>query len=107
MVTDSAPTRRDHGRALLVLGLLAMVRAHGCAGDGLRPPMEVGAAVPLALETLAGDGFRLLPGVGPVLAERLETARRAAGGVLTAEAARSVRGVGPVLLKRWRSLRSR
>lgn len=91
------------GRALLLLGLLAGLRA---ALVPPQPPEWVVLAepVPLVLEQLAGEEYRLLPGVGPVLAERLEAARRAAGGVLDPEAAAGVTGVGPVLLARWAAL---
>ena len=55
----------------------------------------------LSWETLEGPRFRLLPGVGPVLAGRLEAARAAAGGPLDPVSARGVKGVGPMLLRRW------
>lgn len=90
-------------RALLLLGLLALSRALWLA----RPPPRaehLGEAVALDVTALQGSGFRLLPGVGPVLAERLEAARLAAGGVLGLDELREVPGVGPVLLRRWTRL---
>jgi|GEM_PF-3551475 len=72
------------------------------------PPVaasQVGTPVPLRIEDLAGDEFRLLPGVGPVLAERLEAARVAAGGRLPPERQLAVPGVGPALLAKWSALR--
>lgn len=92
------------GWALLALGTLAAARA--CVLSA--PPVaawEVGTPVPLRVEDLAGDEFRLLPGVGPVLAGRLETARRAAGGRLLPERLLDVQGVGPALAARWAALR--
>ena len=90
--------------ALLLLGLLALVRA--CV-VGAPPPAawQAGAPVPLRLEDLRGAEFRLLPGVGPVLAERLEAARVAAGGRLMPERVQDVPGVGPALAARWAALR--
>ena len=90
--------------ALLLLGLLALVRA--CV-VGAPPPLasQVGAPVPLRLEDLHGAEFRLLPGVGPALAERLEAARVAAGGRLLPERVQDVPGVGPTLAARWAALR--
>jgi len=96
----------DHastGRALLALGLFAMLRATCFPGDPARWQAVV-EPCSLRLEDLAGERFRLLPGVGPVLAGRLEAARRAAGGRLDPDTARSVPGVGPSLLARWAAL---
>jgi predicted flap endonuclease-1-like 5' DNA nuclease len=97
----SQRARRDpYGPALLLLGVLALGRAWVLSA----PPLtvgEVGEPVPLDPYALSGDEFRLLPGVGPVLAGRLEAARVAAGGRLTPAALRAVSGVGPALLRRW------
>ena len=94
--------------ALLFLGVLALVRA--CA-IGAPPPgawaLGQAVAVPLCVEDLQGAEFRLLPGVGPVLAERLEAARVAAGGRLLPERVQDVPGVGPALAARWAALRPR
>jgi hypothetical protein len=61
----------------------------------------------MRVEDLRGAEFRLLPGVGPVLAERLEAARVAAGGRLLPERVQDVPGVGPALAARWAALRPR
>lgn len=92
-------------RGLLLLGVLACVRA-ACTQPGGVAATRAGQIVPLQIENLSGPEFRLLPGVGPVLAERLEAARIAAGGRLDEQAAEAVRGVGPALLERWRALRT-
>lgn len=100
---------RDAGtaaRGLLVLGVLALVAAL-VRGPGPVPADQVGEVVPLVLEDLRGEAFRLLPGVGPVLAARLEDARVAAGGRLDPGDARRVHGVGEVLSARWQALRPR
>jgi hypothetical protein len=68
-------------------------------------PRTLGEPIPLEIEALSGDGFRLLPGVGPVLAARLEAARVAAGGRLTQADLLRVPGVGPSLRARWAALR--
>jgi hypothetical protein len=92
--------------ALLLLGLLALARA---CRVGAPPPAArlSGEPVPLRLEDLRGAEFRLLPGAGPVLAERLEAARVAAGGRLLPERVQDVPGVGPALAARWAALRPR
>jgi hypothetical protein len=96
--------RRRHGPALLLLGVIAMARAWVVSTP---PPRIEDAGTPVALDAcaLSGEDFRLLPGVGPVLAGRLEAARVAAEGQLTREALLAVPGVGPTLLARWDLLR--
>ena len=101
-----APSQNCHSRALLLLGLLAVVRA-AWPSSAYLPPERAGPAVSIRLETLAGPAFRLLPGVGPVLAERLEQARSETAGPFDERAAGEVRGIGPALLARWAELRSR
>jgi len=94
------------GRAVLLLGLLCL-GLDRCPREGNVPAALAGEPLDVCVESLQGVGFRLLPGVGPVLAERLEHARVAAGGALSAQMAAAVRGVGPSLLARWTQMRSR
>ena len=103
--------RLDPGPALLLLGVLALVRAWFA---GAPPPVawEAGEVVPLRVEELRGEEFRLLPGVGPALAARLEAARleavrlQAAGtGTGRLDREPRVSGVGPALRAKWASLR--
>ena len=94
--------RPDIGPALAALGLLALLRAWLACGPACAP-WQAGEPVPLRLEALRGDEFRLLPGVGPVLAARLEAARQAAGRLDPADP--HVPGVGPALLAKWAALR--
>jgi hypothetical protein len=96
-------SRPEHGRALVVLGLLALLR-QGCPAPAAVPAWEAGVPLPLDWASLQGERLRLLPGVGPVLAERLEQARTQAGGVLDAAVAARVPGIGPSLLARWAAL---
>jgi DNA uptake protein ComE-like DNA-binding protein len=99
---DARPKgRRSVGWGLLVLGALALLRAWQAAAPPLRAE-QVGARVEISIGTLAGDEFRLLPGVGPVLAGRLEAARRAAGGRLREQDLGAIAGIGPALIERWR-----
>ena len=91
---------------MVLLGLMALL-CDAWPSGGRMPAAEAGEPIPIRLEELRGPAYRLLPGVGPVLAERLESARVAAGGVLDAAAAAAVRGVGPTLLARWAVLRAR
>jgi hypothetical protein len=102
--SDRHADRPDPGPALVALGLLAIVRAW-LVSVPPPAPWEAGTPVPMRVEELRGDEFRLLPGVGPVLAGRLEAARVAAGGRLSPEDLDAVPGVGPVLLARWEALR--
>ena len=101
-----SPRQRWSGAGLLLIGVLALVRAWEAA----RPPPDprtLGQPIALDVEALQGEDFRLLPGVGPVLAARLEAARVAAGGRLAGRDLLRVAGVGPSLRARWESLRSR
>jgi hypothetical protein len=100
------PPPRPLGCGLLILGVLAVVRAWMLAVPP-PSPWEAGEPIRLGLESLRGEEFRLLPGVGPALAERLEAARVAAGGQLHEDDLAHVRGVGPVLRERWSALRTR
>jgi hypothetical protein len=91
---------------LIVLGLTAVLTAW----EGASPPVQpedVGVPIRLEIEALSGQAFRLLPGVGPVLAARLEAARQAAGGRLDERLLDEIPGVGPGLAARWGALRTR
>jgi predicted flap endonuclease-1-like 5' DNA nuclease len=100
---DGAQSSSAGGRSgwgLLAVGALAVVRAWLSAAPPVSPE-RAGARIELSLEALEGDEFRLLPGVGPVLAGRLEAARQAAGGRLSERDLGAVAGIGPALLERW------
>ena len=97
----------DLGRGLLLLAALAFACDAWPWRDQRVPAGRSGTPLSVRLEDLQGPAFLLLPGVGPVLAERLEAAREAAGGVLDPLRAGRVKGVGPALLARWAELRSR
>ena len=94
--------RPDPGPALLLLGALALWRSWLATAP---PPAawQAGPAVPLRVEELRGEEFRLLPGVGPALAARLEAARAAAGRLDPLDP--HVSGVGPALRAKWAALR--
>ena len=94
------PRERGASLALLALALCGLLRAAARA-RAPPPPDAHGRVFAVRIERLAGDEFRLLPGVGPVLAERLEAARQQAGGRLSGRDAEHVPGVGPVLRTRW------
>jgi predicted flap endonuclease-1-like 5' DNA nuclease len=89
------------GWGLVAIGALAVVRAWMAAAPP-PSPAQVGTRVDLSIEALSGDEFRLLPGVGPVLAGRLEAARQAAGGRLREQDLDTIAGIGPALRARWR-----
>lgn len=94
------------GRGLLIIGLAALCRA-ACVDLEAPRASAVGEPVTVQLEQLSGDAWRLLPGVGEVLAARLEQARVEAGGHLDTQSIDRVAGVGPVLLARWLRLQAR
>ena len=94
------------GRALMVIGLVALCRA-SCVDLEAPRASAVGEPVEIQLDQLSGDGWRLLPGVGEVLASRLEQARVEAGGHLDEQAIDRVPGVGPQLLTRWLRMQAR
>ena len=97
-----APGAGRAGWGLLAVGVLALVRAWLAAAPPLRAE-QAGTRVELSIGALSGDEFRLLPGVGPVLAGRLEAARRAAGGRLREQDLAGIAGIGPSLVERWRA----
>jgi hypothetical protein len=94
--------RPDPGPALLLLGALALLRSWSATAP---PPAawQAGETVPLRIEQLRGEEFRLLPGVGPALAARLEAARVAVGRLDPVDP--HVSGVGPALRAKWAALR--
>ena len=96
-----ARSGRSVGWGLMAIGALAVVRAWLAAAPP-PAPVRVGTRIELSIEALAGDEFRLLPGVGPVLAGRLEAARLAAGGRLREQDLDAIPGIGPALRERWR-----
>ena len=55
---------------------------------------------PLPVNTCSPDSLTLLPGIGPVLAERIARDRAAAGSYRRPGDLRRVRGIGPVLVAR-------
>jgi hypothetical protein len=69
------------------------------ASDHAEPARPV-LTGPLPLNTCSEDSLTLLPGVGPVLAERIAASRTAAGPFGGPGDLRRVRGIGPVLAAR-------
>ena len=59
---------------------------------------------PLPINYCSVDSLTLLPGVGPVLAGRIDEHRRAGVVFRTLEELRSVKGIGPALSARLESL---
>jgi competence ComEA-like helix-hairpin-helix protein len=120
-------TPAERRGALVVLGLLALGAAHdlwrlGHPRARELPAAEVAPAAPAALRpapsdstaAAAGGGhvdlnrasaeeLDALPGIGPVLAERILAYRRAHGPFREPEDLLQVRGIGPRLFARLRS----
>jgi competence protein ComEA len=99
------PTAWPHAAQLaaaLLLGaaaaLLAVRVFQGPAGR----PLDLAATPPLDLNRADSGELLQLPGVGPVLANRIVEARDARGGFRTADDLRAVPGIGPARLERVR-----
>jgi competence protein ComEA len=71
-----------------------------------RPAPASDARMParLDLNRASGEELQTLPGVGPVMAERILTLRRALGRFRRLEELESVRGIGPATIERIRGL---
>lgn len=62
------------------------------------------AAGPLAINLATAQELEELPGVGPVIAERIVADREANGPFLSLDDVQRVSGVGPALVARWEGL---
>jgi hypothetical protein len=67
------------------------------AAEKVRPPV---LTTPLPINTCSVDSLTLLPGVGPVLAERIQEARAKGHIFRNADDLRMVKGIGPALSAR-------
>ena len=74
--------------------------ADGTGGSAEPEPARPVLTSPLPVNTCSVDSLTLLPGVGPVLAERIAGDRAAAGPYRRPGDLRRVRGIGPVLAAR-------
>ena len=79
------------------------------SGDGVLPSRPSGnpaarRAAPLDLNRASQEELERLPGVGPVIAERILTLRQELGRFRSLEELRSVRGIGPAMIERIRSI---
>ena len=74
------------------------------ASSGSGPAPVGGADAPLDLNTATVDQFDALPGVGPVLAERIVAYRTEHGGFRSVDQLREVEGIGDSRFEKLRSL---
>jgi DNA uptake protein ComE-like DNA-binding protein len=88
---------RDH------LWLDALVEGPAAAQAAEKPPKIV-LTTPLPINNCSLDSLTLLPRVGPVLAARIDEARRNGVVFCTAEDLRRVKGIGPALSARLDTL---
>ncbi len=99
---DAALLAVAMGTGLVLCGAEALSRRW--ARDGAAP--SPGPAVPVHrvdLRTAGVDELRLLPGVGPRLAERIAAERAARGPFASPEDVdRRVPGIGPARVRSWR-----
>lgn len=65
-------------------------------------PEDLRAVAWLDLNTAPVESFRLLPGIGPRLADRIDRHRREGGDLSSPEALLAVPGIGPVRLEAMR-----
>ena len=96
-----AALRAAGGRVLLG-GALALLGAH--VWGYLRAGRPTDLTTPHRIDINRADRAELLqiPGIGPVLAERIEDYRREHGGFHNVDELRRVRGIGPATLDRMR-----
>ncbi len=85
------------------LWLDALLAGPDDAQAAAKPPRPV-LTSPLPINTCSLDSLTLLPGVGPVLAGRIDLIRQAGTVFCTAEDLRRVKGIGPALSARLDSL---
>lgn len=76
---------------------LVALPAEAAASEKVVKPVLTG---PLPINTCSVDSLTLLPGVGPVLAARIEEVRAEGHIFATAEDLRMVKGIGPTLSAR-------
>ena len=88
---------RDH------LWLDALVEG-SAAAQAAEKPSKIFLTKPLPINTCSLDSLKLLPRVGPVLAARIDEARRNGVVFCTAEDLRRVKGIGPALSARLDTL---
>ncbi|MEN8006423.1 MAG: helix-hairpin-helix domain-containing protein [Candidatus Krumholzibacteriota bacterium] len=84
---------RDH----LWLDEIVLTPADAAAAEKAPKPV---LTTPLPVNTCSVDSLTLLPGVGPVLAERIQEVRAEGHIFRTAEDLRRVKGIGPMLSAR-------
>ena len=60
--------------------------------------------IPLRVQTMSGQDWAALPGVGPCLAERIEADRQRNGGFGSLQGLKRVPGVGEGRLRAWKKL---
>ena len=75
----------------------------GPANAAEKPPKIV-LTTPLPINSCSADSLMLLPRVGPVLAARIDEARKSGLVFCTAEDLRRVKGIGPALSARLDTL---
>ena len=83
--------------------------AEGRVGDAVLPSRAAGGPAAgrrarLDLDRASQEELEGLPGVGPVIAERILTLRQELGRFRSLEELRSVRGIGPAMIERIRSI---
>lgn len=86
------------GAAAILLGL----QIWQASGHGSRPAELHRALRPIDLNRASRAELLQLPGVGPVLAERIEMERDSQGGFRSVDDLRQVPGIGPATLERLR-----
>ena len=76
---------------------LQLVVSAGESAAGPAPEPKPKLTTPLPVNTCSVDSLTLLPGVGPVLAGRIDEVRRSGTVFATAADLRIVKGIGPAL----------
>ena len=101
---EREPEARHEATALPSTESLAVTMG-ATSGITARPPASTGAvAGTLDLNRATEQEFEVLPGIGPVLAERIVEYRQARGAFQDIEQLRRVKGIGKKKFDRIRSL---
>lgn len=97
------PTRRASSRDRRVVGERSAGRGSGAATGSGAPASDARGPARVNINTADAEALTRLPGIGPVLADRIVADRDSAGPYRTADDLLRVRGIGPATLERLRT----
>jgi competence ComEA-like helix-hairpin-helix protein len=86
-------------RSLARIGLLLVAF---CALTGSLPAKKKPPAAPVNLNTATSEELQLVPGIGPVTAEKILQMRKSYGAFKSVDDLSAIRGIGPKRLEKMR-----